>query len=76
MAWLKAFLLGLGALFQVIAKLLTDARIEREQADAQSSADRIDAGPSSEWVRRFREQRDGTGSASAPPDAGKPDANE
>ena len=75
MAWLKAFLLGIGALAQVIARMLTDAKVKREQVDAQSSADRIDADPGAEWVRRFREQRDGTGAASSQADTGKPDAD-
>ena len=75
MAWLKTFLLGIGALAQVIAQMLTSARIKREQADAQSSADRIDADPAGEWMRRFREQRDGTGSASSQADTGKSDAD-
>lgn len=69
MAALRSFLAGLGAMLDLLARILDEYRRRKALARAQADADRINACPADEWMRRFGGDR----ADASPPEARKSD---
>lgn len=65
MAGFRAFLSGLGAFLSALGRWWQDDQRRKALAAAQEDADRINAHPADEWMRRFKEQRNDSATASA-----------
>jgi hypothetical protein len=56
--WLKGFLAGVGVFFLALGRWWEKEQRRKALESAQADADRINARPADEWLRRFKEQRD------------------
>lgn len=62
MGWFEGFLAGVGVFLLALGRWWEKEQRRKALESAQADADRINARPADEWLRRFKEQRDGAAS--------------